>query len=145
MTVLMFFATVLLIWRDFVNVYYGGFSNDNLIDELLTFTAYLLEVSYELVLLWFIQRFVDIAADVRAEQREREKFTAPSDSFFYQSIQMDYDPEQLGAEFPPVVAQIVNTQARQVMNAFVSYPKGVDPVNGLAKREKKHGTEYRND
>ena len=136
MTVLMFFATVLLISRDL--------NRDSHFDNLRIFTANLLEVSYELVLLWFIQRFVDIAADARAEERDK-RFNVPSASFFYEDIQENNDPEQLGVDLLSIVPEKVNTQARQVMNAFVAYPKGVDPGTGLAKREKKHGTEYRND
>jgi hypothetical protein len=88
---------------------------------------------------------VDIAADVRAEERDRRTTVFSDSFFFYDNIQENNDPEQLGVDLLTVVTEKVNTQARQVMNAFVTYPKGVDPGTGLAKREKKHGTEYRND
>ena len=102
----------------------------------VTYLSSFLEAFSQIFLLWFILKFIDIAADAKAQQRNR--FSEASDDFKFYDESIQDRESMMTREFVNVVRSTENVVARSVANAFGSEKKE------LAPRVKKHGWEYKN-
>ncbi len=101
-----------------------------------SYLAAFIESSSLLWLLWFITKFIDIAADASAQQKSR--FSEASDDFKFYDESIQDRESMMTREFVNVARSTENVVARSVANAFGSEKKEIAP------RVKKHGWEYKN-